>query len=186
MSVPTSAGRTGDEQTGHTSQRGSAMNEMPDDLARLDRELSGWRSWPRLDPGGSAVAVAVAVMLLLGAFALPWTGPVSGWSVLTGGGVEIPKLGYLPRLFAGTAVLFGVAGSATTLLTRFWALGWACALGCGFSVINGLWAVWSRNTAPSGTPGPGIGLVLALLTMMLLSALWVRIAWTRPGGRSEG
>lgn len=160
------------------------MDQMPDDLARLDRELSGWRSWPRLDPGVSDVVVAVAVLALLGAFALPWTGPVSGWSVLTGGGAEIPKLGLLPQLFAATAVLFGVLGSVTTLFTRFWALGWACALGSGFSVMNGLWAVWSRQTAPAGAPGPGVGLVLALLMMVLLSALWVRIAWTRPGGRS--
>lgn len=162
------------------------MSQMPDDLARLDRELSGMRSWPRLDPGPAAVVVAIAVMLLLGALALPWVGPVSGWSVLMGGGAEIPKLGVLPRLFTGTAVLFGVVGSATALLTRFWAVGWACAMGCGFSVVTGVWAVWSRQTAPAGTPGPGIGLVLALLTMVLLSALWVRIAWTRPGGRAAG
>jgi hypothetical protein len=159
---------------------------MSDDLARLDKELSGMRSWPRLEPGAGAMVVAVAVLLLLGAIALPWVGPTSGWGVLLGAGPPLPRSGVLPRLFAGTAVFFGVVGSATALLTRLWAIGWACALGCGFSVVNGLWAVWSRQTAPAGTPGPGIGLVLSLLVMVLLSALWVRLAWTRPGGRAQG
>ncbi len=161
------------------------MDPMSDDLARLDHELSGMRSWPRLDPGVGAVAVAVGVLLLLGAIALPWVGSASGWDVLLAAGPPIPR-GVLPRLFAGTAVFFGVLGSVTTLLTRLWAVGWACALGCGFSVVNGLWAVWSRQTALAGTPGPGVGLVLSLLAMILLSALWVRLAWTRPGGRAAG
>jgi hypothetical protein len=160
------------------------MDPMPESLARLDKELSRVRSWPRLEPGLGAVVVAVAVMLLLGAIALPWVGGTSGWSMLITGGPQMPGFRGLPRLFAGTAVFFGVIGSATALLTRLWAVGWACALGCGFSVVNGLWAIWSRQTAPAGTPGPGLGLILTLLAMILLSALWVRLAWTRPGGRA--
>jgi hypothetical protein len=53
-------------------------------------------------------------------------------------------------------------------------------------VVNGLWAVWSRQTAPHGAPGPGIGLVLAVLAMALLALMWVRLAWSRPGGRAHG
>jgi hypothetical protein len=71
-------------------------------------------------------------------------------------------------------------------MTRLWAIGWVCALGCGFSVVNGLWAVWSRQTAPSGGSGPGIGLLLAVLAMALLTLMWVRLAWSRPGGRANG
>lgn len=162
------------------------MDPMPESLARLDKELSGSRGWPRLDPGLGAVVVAVAVMLLIGAVALPWVGGTSGWFILMTGGPQMPGFRGLPRLFAGTAVVFGVLGSASALLTRLWALGWACALGCGFSVINGVWAIWSRQTAPAGTPGPGLGLILTLLAMILLSSLWVRLAWTRPGGRAAG
>lgn len=162
------------------------MDPMPESLAKLDKELSGIRSWPRVDPGLTAVVVAVAVLLLLGAIALPWVGTTSGWSMLITGGPHMPGFRGLPRLFAGTAVFFGVLGSAAALVTRLWALGWACALGCGFSVVNGLWAIWSRQTAPAGTPGPGVGLILTLLAMILLSGLWVRVAWTRPGGRSAG
>ena len=92
----------------------------------------------------------------------------------------------LLRFFAVTAVALGVLGSVTALLSRLWALGWACALGCGFSVVTGVWAVWSRQTAPSGAPGPGVGLVLALVAMLVLTVLWVRIVWSRPGGRANG
>jgi hypothetical protein len=53
-------------------------------------------------------------------------------------------------------------------------------------VVNGLWAVWSRQTAPAGSPGPGIGLLLCVLAMALLALMWVRLAWSRPGGRANG
>jgi hypothetical protein len=152
-------------------------------LDRLDKELSGYRAWPRVEPSPvSAMAVAIGVLVLLLAYALPWTGSTSGWDVLFGGG----ELGVLPRLFTITSLLFGVLGSATALMTRLWAVGWACALGGGFSVVNGLWAIWSRQTAPSGAPGPGIGLVLAVFAMAVLTLMWVRIAWSRPGGRANG
>lgn len=151
-------------------------------LDRLDRELSGFRSWPRVDPGATAMAVSVGVLVLLGAYALPWTGSVSGWGVLTGAG----HLGLLPRLFVVTSALFGVIGSTAGLLSRLWAIGWVCALGGGFSVVHGMWAIWSRQTAPAGSPGPGIGLVLAVLAMVVITGAWVRIAWSRPGGRANG
>ncbi|WP_037081440.1 hypothetical protein [Pseudonocardia spinosispora] len=155
---------------------------MADGLDQLDKEMSGMRSWPRFDPGVGAVVVAVGVLVLLGSYILPWTGSTSGWEVLLGAG----HLGILPRLFGITSVLFGVIGSSAALMSRLWGIGWACALGGGFSVVNGLWAVWSRQTAPGGGTGPGIGMVLALLAMVLLTLLWVRIAWSRPGGRADG
>jgi hypothetical protein len=158
------------------------MSSMPDGLERLDSELSGYRTWPRIDPGPSAMVVSIGVLVLLVAHALPWTGSITGWNVLLGAG----NLGVLPRLFAVTALLFGVVGSSAAILTRLWAIGWACALGCGFSVVNGLWAVWSRNTAPNGASGPGVGLILAVLCMAVLAMMWVRLAWSRPGGRADG
>jgi hypothetical protein len=158
------------------------MNQMPDELNRLDKRPTGMRGWPQLDPGATALAIAVAVLVLLGAQVLPWAGPSNGWQVLLGAG----HLGVLPRLFATTSALFGVLGSAAALTTRLWAIGWACAFGGGFSVVNGMWAVWSRQTAPGGGTGPGPGLVLALLAMVVLTVLWVRVAWSRPGGRANG
>jgi hypothetical protein len=138
--------------------------------------------WPRIDPGVSGLVVSVGVLVVLLSHALPWAGHTTGWMVLFGEG----QLGVLPRLFAITSLLFGVVASTTGLLTRLWAIGWACAFGCGFSVVNGVWAVWSRQTAPHGNPGPGLGLLLAVLAMALLALMWVRLAWSRPGGRAHG
>jgi hypothetical protein len=158
------------------------MGPIPDGLDAVEREAGGSDRWPRIDPGPSAVVVAVGVMVVLLGHALPWTGSVSGWNVLLGAG----QLGVLPRVFAVTSLLFGVAGSTVAILTRLWAVGWACALGCGFSVVNGLWAVWSRQTAPSGASGPGFGLILVVLGTAFLALMWVRLAWSRPGGRQDG
>ncbi|MBV9313034.1 MAG: hypothetical protein JO100_04680 [Pseudonocardia sp.] len=162
------------------------MDPVSDELARLDAQLGRHRSWPRVELGISAVLVAIGVLALLGAIALPWVGSATGWNILISGGQPGVALEVFPRLFATTAVLFGVVVSTAALLSRLWALGWACPLGCGFSVVNGVWAVWSRQTAPAGSIGPGPGLILALIVMVLLTAMWVRIAWTRPGGRAGG
>lgn len=176
MSPP--EGRGGVEGLGGGDRRGGAV---PPALSELDAELAAAerRAVSRLDPGFGALVVACAVMLLLVATGLPWTGPTRGWEIMAGGGP-----GLLPRLFADTAIGFGVLGSASALLTRRWALAWVCALGCAFSVFTGVLAIWSRQTGLGpGTapgPGPGAGLVLAVLSVLLLAVLWVRLAWSRP------
>jgi hypothetical protein len=40
-------------------------------------------------------------------------------------------------------------------------------------------AVWSRQTAPGDYPGPGIGLVVAWLAVILLAYHWARVVLTR-------
>ena len=157
------------------------MNESsPDDLASLEAELAEVERSVvrRVDPGSTALPVAVAVLLLVGALMLPWTGGVPGWQVLAG----VANLGALPRLFTFTSIGFGLLGSAFTLATRLWAAAFVCAVGSGFSVVNGMWAIWSRQVnVPHGGSGPGIGLVLAVLAMVALTACWVRIAGRRGG-----
>ncbi len=55
-----------------------------------------------------------------------------------------------------------------------------CAVGCGFSVITGVWAIWSRQVGvPNGGTGAGIGLVVAALAVLALAVCWVRIAIRR-------
>lgn len=145
----------------------------------LDAELAGIARGieQRTDPGSTALTVAVAVLVLLATLALPYTGSVPGWQVLAG---LAPDLGVLPRLFTFTALGFGVVGSALALATRRWGLAWVCAVGCGFTVVDGVWAIWSRQTVvPDGGSGPGIGLVLAVITMLVLAVSWVRIALRR-------
>ncbi|HEY3955602.1 MAG TPA: hypothetical protein VGM53_19710, partial [Streptosporangiaceae bacterium] len=133
------------------------MESSRDELTDLEREVSGLDTrWPRVEYGPSVMVVAVGVLVLLGAIALPWAPGTGGWVVLLGAS----HLGALPRLFTITALLFGVVVSALALMTRLWAIAWLGALGCGFSVVNGLWAVWSRQTSPTGS-GPGIGMILA-------------------------
>ena len=150
----------------------------PDDLAALEAELAAAerRVLRRIDPGGTALPVAVAILVVIGALMLPWTGGVPGWQILAG----TADFGALPRLFTGTAVGFGVLGSTLALATRQWALAFACAIGSGFSVVNGVWAIWSRQVnVPFGGTGPGIGLVAAVLAMVVLTACWVRITARR-------
>ena len=77
-------------------------------------------------------------------------------------------------------MLFGVLGSAVALAGRRWAAAWTCAVGCGFSVVSGVWAIWSRQVnVPHGGTGPGIGLVLAVIAMVVLTGSWVKIAGRR-------
>ena len=155
------------------------MNESsPDDIAALEAELAEAerRVVRRVDPGATALPVAIAVLVLLGSLMLPWTGGVAGWEILAG----VANLGLLPRLFTCTAVLFGVLGSAVALAGRYWAAAWTCAMGCGFSVVNGVWAIWSRQVnVPHGGTGPGVGLVLAVVAMVVLAGSWVKIAGRR-------
>ncbi len=155
------------------------MNEnSPDDLAALEAELAEaeHRVVHRVDPGPTALPVAAAVLAVLISLVLPWTGGVPGWQILAG----VANFGLLPRLFTFTALLFGVLGSAVALAGRQWPVAWTCAVGCGFSVVAGVGAIWSRQVnVPQGGTGPGIGLVLAALAMVVLAASWVKIAGRR-------
>jgi hypothetical protein len=66
------------------------------------------------------------------------------------------------------------------LTTRYWALAWISAVGCGISLVNGVWAVWSRQTGvPEGVEGPGPGLILAVVGVALLTFTWARISLQR-------
>ena len=154
-------------------------SEIPSELTQLDRELKGVtrRVEQRIDPGRTAMTVSIAMLVLIGSLFLPWTGSALGWEVLSG--VEV--FGLLPRLFSFTSLGFGLVVSALALATRWWGLAWLAAAGCGISIITGIWAIWSRQTGVlSGGTGPGIGLVLAVLSMIVLVGCWVRIAFRRP------
>ena len=152
--------------------------KVPDELAALDAELrrAERRAERRIDPGPTGMAVSVAMLALIGSLMLPWTGSVQGWEVLAG----LAPLGLLPPLFAGTSLGFGLVGSGLALATRWWGLAWLSAVGCGFSVVTGIWAIWSRQVGvPAGATGPGVGLVLAVLAVLVLAVSWVRIATRR-------
>ena len=86
----------------------------------------------------------------------------------------------MPRLFTFTSLGFGLVVGSLALATRWWGLAWLAAAGSAVTVITGVWAIWSRQTGVlTGGTGPGIGLILAVLTMIFLVACWARIAF-RP------
>jgi hypothetical protein len=156
-----------------------AERDVPEELAALDKELAGVtrRVEYRTDPTPrAALVVTIAMLALVGALLLPWTGPALGWQVLAG----LTPIGPLPRLFTFTSLGFGLVVSALALGTRWWGLAWLAAFGCGFSVVHGVWAIWSRQVGvPNGGTGPGLGMILAVLAMLVLAVSWVRIALRR-------
>lgn len=148
------------------------MDELRAEIDAVERS-----ALRRVDPGNSAVVIAGAIMVLLLSTSLPWVGDASGWDVLHGAVDPADRVGLLPRLFAAVAIGFGAGLSALALLTRRWGLVWASALGCGYCVLDGVWAIWSRQTAPGA--GPGWGLILAVLAVAVLAGAWFRLAMSR-------
>jgi hypothetical protein len=64
-------------------------------------------------------------------------------------------------------------------LTRRWALAWVALAGSAVASAAGLLAVWSRQTVAAGHPGPGVGLVVAWIAIILLTFHWARVVWSR-------
>ncbi|MGH3889610.1 MAG: Rv2732c family membrane protein [Pseudonocardiaceae bacterium] len=155
------------------------MTDDPDGIAELRAEIDAVErsALRRVDPGARAVVISGATMVLLLAITLPWVGDASGWDVLRGTANPADRVGLLPRLFGAVALGLGVGLSMLALITRRWGLVWASALGCAYCALDGVWAIWSRQTE-SG-PGPGIGMVLAVIAVIVLAVQWLRLALSR-------
>ncbi|MFY9809062.1 MAG: hypothetical protein WCC38_13830 [Pseudonocardiaceae bacterium] len=155
------------------------MTDDPNALAALRAEIDAVErsALRRVDPGARSALIAGAIMMLLVAITLPWVGAATGWDVLSGTTNPIDKVGLLPRMFGGAALGSGIGLSVLALVTRRWGLVWASALGCTYCVLDGVWAIWSRQTGHGA--GPGIGLVLAVLAIAMLAAQWLRLALSR-------
>lgn len=146
--------------------------ELREEIDEVERDAAR-----RIEPGTRGFFIAVLVFLLIVTQLLPWVDGSPGWRVLLYG-----EDGALPRLFAATSAGFGIVGSALTLITRRWWLSWVCAVGTCIAAVDGLLAIWSQQSSgASGEPGagPGIGMVLALIVVILLAAGWLRTAWSR-------
>lgn len=151
-----------------------------DDALRAEVDAVERRAARTVEMGGRAVVVAVGVFVLIIGYVLPWMGDAAGWQVLFGTGDAAGKAGMVPRLFAATSLLFGVLASALALVTRLWALSWVCALGGWFASVDGLLAIWTRqSSAGLDSPGPGIGMVITTVAMVVVATLWFRTAWSR-------
>ena len=146
-----------------------------DELEAAERRVAG-----EIDPGARALVVAILVFVLLVSLLLPHTGDVRGLDVLIGGEKALSAKIALPsRIFCWLALVFGVGMSMLALLTRRWTLAWFALAGTGLSCAAGMLSVWSRQTVVEGQSGPGIGLILGWITVILLAFHWARVVWTR-------
>jgi hypothetical protein len=151
---------------------------LRDEIDQVERDAQR-RAARTVELGGRAVVISVAVFVLIIGQILPWLGGSTGLEVLlgTGSGDAVGKASMVPRLFAATSLVFGVLASALALTTRRWAFTWVCALGGWFASVDGVLAIWSRQSVHGDL---GIGLVIALVATVFLAALWFRTAWSRP------
>jgi hypothetical protein len=150
------------------------------DALRAEIEAAERRVAREIDPGPRAFLVAILVFVLLGSFILPHTGQVRGWDVLfSSHGAATAALSLPSKVFSWLALVFGVGFSMLALLTRRWALAWIALAGSSLASATGLLAVWSRQTVAAGHPGPGIGLFVAWITVILLTFHWARVVWSR-------
>ncbi|EWC58284.1 putative conserved transmembrane protein [Actinokineospora spheciospongiae] len=148
-------------------------NQLRDEIDAIERPAAR-----TVELGARAVVISVAVFVLIVGQVLPWMGDAAGWQVLLAQGDAAGKAGAVPRLFAGTSILFGILTSALALTTRRWALTWVAALGGWFASVDGVLAIWTRQSA-GNTGGPGIGMVISEVAMVVLAVLWFRTAWSR-------
>ena len=150
------------------------------DALRTEIEAAERRVAREIEPGPRALVVAILVFVLLGSFILPHTGDVRGWDVLfSSHGAGAAAVALPSRVFAWVALVFGVGISMLALMTRRWALAWLALAGSAIASGAGLLAIWSRQTVSAGHPGPGVGLIVAWITVMLLTFHWARVVWSR-------
>lgn len=160
-------------------------NEMNNDdvqlgALRTEIEAAERRVARGIDPGPRAFFVSILVFVLLGSFILPHTGDVRGWDVLFGShGAGAAAVALPSRVFAWLALVFGVGFSMLALVTRRWALAWVALAGTAIAGVAGMLAIWSRQTVSTGHPGPGCGLIVAWLTVLVLIYHWARVVWSR-------
>jgi hypothetical protein len=158
---------------------GDPVNNDSRQLSDLAAEIdeAGQQVVPRtVELGRRGFTIALCTFALIVGQLLPWVGDHAGWQVLVGQG------GKVPQLFALTSTLFGVFASALALATRRWGLAWVCAIGGWFASVDGVLAIWSQQSSQANGAvgaGPGFGLLLAWIAMVLLAIQWMRTAWSR-------
>jgi len=157
-----------------------SRNEGEFDAFRNEIDAAERRIAGEIEPGTRALVVAVLVFVLIGSFVLPHTGDVRGWDVLfSTHGAGRAAIALPSRVFSWLALVFGVGFSMLALLTRRWALAWVALAGSAVASAAGLLAVWSRQTVAHGHPGPGIGLIVGWIAIILLTFHWARVVWSR-------
>jgi hypothetical protein len=158
-----------------TDRNGPDFDAFKDDIEDAERRVAG-----EIDPGSRALVVAILVFVILASFVLPHTGGAKGIDVLAGDDAAIQAAIALPsRVFVWLVLVFSVGFSILALLTRRWAVAWIALAGSAIACPLGMLAVWSRQTVAESHPGPGIGLIVAWIAVILLTFHWARVVWSR-------
>lgn len=176
------AGTSGTGTSGAGTSGTGTSGAGADDISAFHGELAAveQRVARTLEPGVRALVVAVGVLLLILAMALPHAGSASGWDVLLrSDDARVENIGLTSTVFTWLALVAGVLASGAAVLTRRWVLAWLSAAGCAVGVVFGMLAIWSRQTPLVGQvhAGPGAGLLLAWVVLLVLTGTWVRLVW---------
>ncbi|MRH89751.1 hypothetical protein GFY24_20270 [Nocardia sp. SYP-A9097] len=148
------------------------------DLEAVERKIAG-----EIDPGARAMVVAGAVFLLLFSLVLPHAGTARGFDVIMyDAAAKAEHIGLPSRVFEWFVVVFGIGFSLLALVTRRWVLAWIAVAGSAIGSVFGVFSIWHRNTPGLGNyhgAGPGAGLILATVAIMVLTFHWIRVVWSR-------
>nr|WP_280417027.1 hypothetical protein [Nocardia carnea] len=168
----------GNEDVVNPAETTEKFEEYRDDLDAVERRIAG-----EIDPGVRAMVVAGAVFVLLVSLVLPHAGEARGFDVLLGSEVvSLEHIGLPSRIFVWFALVFGVGFSLLALMTRRWALAWLAVAGSAIGSAFGVFSIWHRQTPGINNyvgAGPGFGLILGTLAIMVLTFHWVKVVWSR-------
>ena len=160
------------------------FEQFKDELDAVERRIAG-----EIDPGMRAMVVAGAVFLLLLSLVLPHAGGARGFDVLLGtDAARAEHIGLPSRVFVWFAVLFGIGFSLLALMTRRWVLAWIAVAGSAIGSVFGVFSIWHRQTPGLGNyhgAGPGFGLILGAIAIIVLTFHWIRVVWSRTALQLE-
>ncbi|MEU1980266.1 hypothetical protein [Nocardia sp. NPDC019395] len=168
----------GNEEPVNPAETTEKFEEFRDDLDAVERRIAG-----EIDPGVRAMVVAVAVFVLLLSLVLPHAGTARGFDVLLGSeAAGFEHIGLPSRVFVWFVLVFGIGFSLLALMTRRWALAWLAVAGSAIASAFGVFSIWHRQTPGIDNymgAGPGIGLIVGTVAIMVLTFHWVKVVWSR-------
>ncbi len=179
---PQPAGKPNEENMNPAESK--VFEQFRGDLEAVERKIAG-----EIDPGTRAMVVAIAVFALLLSLILPHAGGARGLDVLAfDHNAQFEHIGLPSRVFEWFVVIFGIGFSSLALVTRRWALAWVAVAGSAVGSVFGVLSIWHRQTPGLGNyhgAGPGIGLILATVAIIVLTFHWIRVVWSRTALQLE-
>lgn len=129
----------------------------------------------------AATVIAVAGLGLC----LGQSGEATGWAtLLNNAAAQAESTSIVAVIAAHAGVIFCLICSAAALHTRMIHLIVLAAAGCASTSVLAMLSIWTRQSAhdSSTLAGPGSGALIGLLTAVVLTGLWTRLA-LRPERR---